>query len=155
MPPEPGPKGGGVGRVFEFLLRAPGGFVSHAADRAAVQAQVGQVAVRQVVQLAQGLAIQGPAGHVVTDIGHEGRDRAVTGGIAVRTAMDQIENSHFIHSFVLRMARRRFACFRFAAVLCCAVGANMARLLRLHNGRWRHAAMQKRHGCFGEPVANG
>ena len=105
MPPEPGPKGGGVGRVSEFLLRAPGGFVGHAADRATVQAQVGQVAVRQLVQLAQGLAIQRPAGHIVADIGHEGRDRAVTGDIAVRTAMDQIENSHFIHSFVLRMAR--------------------------------------------------
>lgn len=106
MPPEPGPKGGGVGRVSKFLLRPPCGFVSHATEVAAVQAKVSQFAVGQFAQLAQGLTIDGTTGHVFTQAGHEFRDRPVAAcGVAVHTAMDQIENSHFIHSFVLRLAR--------------------------------------------------
>ena len=124
MPPEPGPKGGGVGRVSEFLLRAPGGFVSHAADRAAVQAKVGQVAVGQVVQFAQGLAVNRTAGHVVTDIGDEFRDPAIA-GVVTDIALVQYENSHFIISSSCGFAAGRIAC-RF-------VRANMGCFLQLHN----------------------
>lgn len=104
MPPEPGPKGGGEGRVF-CLFRAEGGAMGHAADVAAVQAQVVQVAVAQRVEFTQRLAIDRTAGQTVTDVGNEFRDHAIAGAVAVRTTMDQIKNSHFIHSFVFRMAR--------------------------------------------------
>ncbi len=95
MPPEPGPQGGGGGRVFYSLLRTPGGFVSHAADVGAAHAQIGQVAVAQLVQFAHGLAIDRTACHVVPQVSDEFRDATIAGFFA-DIALVQYENSHFI-----------------------------------------------------------
>ena len=99
MPPEPGPQGGGGGRVFRSLLRAPGGFVGHAADHRAADAQVGQFAAVQLVQLADGLAVQRPACEVVAHASDQGANAAFADVVA-GSAVVQVKNSHFIHSCV-------------------------------------------------------
>ena len=81
--------------MSEFLLRAPGGFVSHAADVRAAHAEVGEVAVGQIVQFAQGLAIDRTACHVVLQVSDEFRDAALAGFFA-DIALVQYENSHLI-----------------------------------------------------------
>ena len=116
----------GVGYRYS-LLRTPGGFVSHAADVRAAHAEVGEVAVGQIVQFAQGLAIDRTAGHVITGVGDEFRDATVASFVA-GGALVQYENSHFIYSSSCGFAAGRIAC-RF-------VRANMVRFLRLHNGAW-------------------
>ena len=125
MPPEPGPKGGGEGRVSEFLFHAPGGIIGHAANVRAAHAEVSQVAFGQFVQFAQSLAIDRTAGHVITRIGQELGDPALAGLVA-DGALVQYENSHFINSSSCGFAAGRIAC-RFGR-------ANLVLFLHLHNG---------------------
>lgn len=125
-----------MGRVFLFLLRAPGGFVSHAADHRPADAQIGQFAAGQVVQFAHRLLEQGAAGKVFAQGGNQGCHAAVMCRQAAgQASVVQIKNCHF--HLLVRLAAghvRRF------------VRANMRLTLRLHNRQGRDAAMQKSHG---------
>lgn len=99
MSPKPGPKGGGVGRVWEFLFRAPCRIAGNRADHRALDAQIGQVAAVEAIEFTHGLAIDGAARHIDAQIGQQITECAVLCIAAWDVAVVQFDRSHFITLF--------------------------------------------------------